>query len=123
MTPMETRSLRGRSRSNTRFALDLLATTALGGTLAFADEITSSAPGHLLLSRSVYDAPANIIAAGVTQLPPGCTPGNCVTATADGTYPTVFNNAIVDAPFGVTAPILIDEMLPIPSGDVVQTIQ
>ena len=120
---METRSLRGRSLSNTRFALALLATTALGGTLAFADEITFFAPGHLLLSRSVYDAPANIITPGVTQLPPGCTPGNCVTATADGTYPTVFNNAIVDASFGVTAPILIDEMLIVPSGDVVQTIQ
>jgi hypothetical protein len=123
MTPKETRSLRGRSLSNTRFALALLATTALGGTLAFADEITFFAPGHLLLSRSVYDSPANIITAGVTQLPPGCTPGNCVTATADGTYPTVFNNAIVDASFGVTAPILIDEMLIIPSGDVVQTVQ
>jgi hypothetical protein len=123
MTRKETRSLRGRSLSNTRFALALLATTALGGTLAFADEITFFAPGHLLLSRSVYDSPANIITAGVTQLPPGCTPGNCVTATADGTYPTVFNNAIVDASFGVTAPILIDEMLIIPSGDVVQTIQ
>jgi hypothetical protein len=123
MTPKETRSLRGRSLSNTRFALALLATTALGGTLAFADEITFFAPGHLLLSRSVYDSPANIITPGVTQLPPGCTPGNCVTATADGTYPTVFNNAIVDASFGVTAPILIDEMLIIPSGDVVQTVQ
>jgi hypothetical protein len=123
MTPMETRSLRGRSLSNTRFALALLATTALGGTLAFADEITFFAPGHLLLSRSVYDSPANIITPGVTQLPPGCTPGNCVTATADGTYPTVFNNAIVDASFGVTAPILIDEMLIVPSGDVVQTVQ
>jgi hypothetical protein len=123
MTPKETRSLRGRSLSNTRFAIALLATTALGGTLAFADEITFFAPGHLLLSRSVYDAPASIITPGVTQLPPGCTPGNCVTATADGTYPTVFNNAIVDASFGVTAPILIDEMLIVPSGDVVQTIQ
>jgi hypothetical protein len=123
MTPMETRSLRGRSLSNTRFAIALLATTALGGTLAFADEITFFAPGHLLLSRSVYDAPANIITPGVTQLPPGCTPGDCVTATADGTYPTVFNNVLVDASFGVTAPILIDEMLIVPSGDVVQTIQ
>ncbi|MGA2993147.1 hypothetical protein [Bradyrhizobium sp.] len=123
MTLKETRSLRGRSLSNTRFALALLASTALGGTLAFADEITFFAPGHLLLSRSVYDAPASIITPGVTQLPPGCTPGNCVTATADGTYPTVFNNVMVDASFGVTAPILLDEMLIVPSGDVVQTIQ
>lgn len=122
MIVKETRPLRGRSLFNTRFAVALLATTALGGTLAYADEITFFAPGHLLLSRSVYDSPANIITPGVTQLPPGCTPGNCVTATADGTYPTVFNNAIVDGSFGITAPILIDEMLPFPSGDVVQTV-
>ncbi|MGB6634879.1 MAG: hypothetical protein WBF12_04330, partial [Bradyrhizobium sp.] len=123
MIAKETRPLRGRSLFNTRFAVAVLATTALGGTLAYADEVTFFLPGNLLLSRSVYDSPANIITPGVTQLPPGCTPGNCVTATADGTYPTVFNNAIVDASFGVTAPILIDEMLTIPSGDVVQTIQ
>jgi hypothetical protein len=123
MIAKETRSFRERSLSNTRFAVALLATTAFGGTLAYADEITFFLPGNLLLSRSVYDSPANIITPGVTQLPPGCTPGNCVTATADGTYPTVFNNVLVDASFGVTAPILIDEMLTIPSGDVVQTIQ
>jgi hypothetical protein len=123
MIAKETRPLRGRSLFNTRFAVAVLATTALGGTLAYADEVTFFLPGNLLLSRSVYDSPANIITAGVTQLPPGCTPGNCVTATADGTYPTVFNNAIVDASFGVTAPILLDEMLTIPSGDVVQTIR
>jgi hypothetical protein len=123
MIAKETRSLCGRSLSNTRFAIALLATTALGGTLAYADEVTFFLPGNLLLSRSVYDSPADIITPGVTQLPPGCTAGNCVTATADGTYPTVFNNVLVDASFGVTAPILIDEMLPIPGGDVVQTIQ
>jgi hypothetical protein len=123
MIAKETRSFRERSLSNTRFAVALLATTAFGGTLAYADEITFFLPGNLLLSRSVYDSPANIITPGVTQLPPGCTPGNCVTATADGTYPTVFNNVLVDASFGVTAPILIDEMLIVPSGDVVQTIQ
>jgi hypothetical protein len=124
MIAKETRPLRGRSLSNTRFAVALLATTALGGTLAYADEITFFLPGNLLLSRSVYDSPADIITPGVTLLPPNCTLApNCVTATADGTYPTVFNNVIVDPSFGVTAPILIDEMLTIPSGDVVQTIQ
>ncbi len=123
MTPTETRSLCGRSLSNTRFAIALLATTALGGTLAYADEITFFAPGHLLLSRSVYDSPANIITPGVTQLPPGCVAPNCVTAVADGTYPTVFNNDTVDGSFGITAPIFLDELLPFPSGDVVQTVQ
>jgi len=78
-------------------------------------------PGNLLLSRSVYDSPANIITPGVTQLPPNCTPANCVAATADGTYPTVFNNALVDASFGVTSEIMLDELLP--NGDLVQSVE
>ena len=82
-----------------------------------------SHPAICLLSRSVYDSPANIITPGVTQLPPGCVAPNCVTAIADGTYPTVFNNDTVDGSFGITAPILLDELLPFPSGDVVQTVQ
>ncbi len=117
----ETRSPRGRSLSNTRFAVALLATTALGGTLAYAEEITFFAPGHLLVSRSVYDSPANIITPGVTQLPPGCVAPNCVTATADGTYPTVFNNVLTDASFGITAPIFVDEIFP--NGIFVQSVQ
>jgi hypothetical protein len=118
---------------NTRFAVALLATTALGGTLAYADDnqgqnqngngddITFFAPGHLLVSRSVYDSPASIITPGVTQLPPNCVAPNCVTATADGTYPTVFNNVLTDASFGVTAPIFIDEIFP--NGIFVQSVQ
>ncbi|HEX8028080.1 MAG TPA: hypothetical protein VF491_06445, partial [Vicinamibacterales bacterium] len=35
---------------------------------------------------------------------------NCVIATADGTYPTVFNNDGVDGSFGLTAKILLDEL-------------
>ncbi len=68
------------------------------------------APGDLLLSRSFY-TPADI-QPGVTQLPPGCTAGNCVTATADGAYPYVFNNALVDASFGVTSRISLEELTP-----------
>ncbi len=99
----------------------MLATTALGGTLAYADEITFFLPGNLLLSRSVYDSPANIITPGVTQLPPNCVAPNCVTAIADGTYPTVFNNVLVDASFGVTSKIVLDEMLP--NGFLVQSVE
>ena len=67
-------------------------------------------PGNLLLSRSFY-TPADI-QAGVTQLPPGCTAGNCVTATAGGAYPFVFNNALVDGSFGVTSRISLEELTP-----------
>jgi hypothetical protein len=122
MTDRGTRSL-----ANTRFAIALLATTALGGTLAYADEITFFAPDHLLLSRSVYDATPADVTVGMT-LPPNCVPNpatkvTCVTAVNDGTYPFVFNNAPVDGSFGITTKIVLDEMLPTPSGVVVQSVE
>ncbi len=67
-------------------------------------------PGQLLVSTSVYQNDPNIVA-GVTQLPPGCT-SKCVTATADGSYPYVFNNDAVDGSFGVTSKIVLDQMTP-----------
>jgi hypothetical protein len=67
-------------------------------------------PGNLLVSRSVYDDnPANV-QVGMT-LPPGCT-SSCGTAIADGTYPQVFNNDTVDASFGITSKILLDQLTP-----------
>ncbi|HTP23232.1 MAG TPA: hypothetical protein VMJ65_26730 [Solirubrobacteraceae bacterium] len=67
-------------------------------------------PGTLLLSTSDY-VPADITQ-GVTELPPGCTGTACTPANADGTYPYVFNNDQVDASFGVTSPIVLDELTP-----------
>ena len=66
-------------------------------------------PGNLLVSGSVYDAPASIITPGVTVLPPGCTSG-CAVATSDGTYPQVFNNVLVDPSFGVSSPAFLDQL-------------
>src|ERR1700722_16233379 len=40
-------------------------------------------PGDLLVSTSYYRNDPNIVA-GTTQLPPGCTGANCVTAIANG---------------------------------------
>ncbi len=126
MTAKETHPRRGRSLFNTHFAVALLATTTLGGAAAYADPLTFFFPGNLLLSRSVYDATPADVTVGQT-LPPNCVPNKankvtCVTAVNDGTYPTVFNNVIIDASFGITTQILLDEILPIPSGNVVQTI-
>jgi hypothetical protein len=102
-------------------ALALLASTALGSTLARADEDNVHfRPGDLLLSRAVYDNKAVSITAGVTQLPPNCTTG-CVTANANGTYPQVFNNDIVDGSFGVTSRIMLDELRL--DGDDVQSLE
>jgi hypothetical protein len=76
-------------------------------------------PGNLLVSGARYREAD--IQPGVTQLPPGCTSGNCGTATADGAYPYVFDNDLVDASFGVAAPIFLDELSP--SGSVVSRVK
>ncbi|WP_375783270.1 hypothetical protein ACE10Z_25795 [Bradyrhizobium sp. Pha-3] len=97
--------------SRSVLALTLLASTALASSLARADgDDVHFRPGHLLLSRAVFVNNAVTITPGVTQLPPNCVSPNCVTATADGTYPTVFNNDGVDGSFGLTAKILLDEL-------------
>jgi len=68
-------------------------------------------PGNLVVSRSVYDNLANNVTVG-EQLPPECTAANCVSATADGTYPFIFNNALVDGSFGITSRIFLDQITP-----------
>ena len=69
-----------------------------------------ASPGtQLLVSGSRYREAD--IQPGVTVLPPGCTSG-CATATADGAYPYVFNNDIVDSSFGVAAPIFLERITP-----------
>ena len=73
-----------------------------------------SPAGDLLVSGSRFREAD--IQPGVTVLPPGCTSG-CQTATADGAYPYVFNNDLVDSSFGIAAPILIERVTP--NGNVV----
>jgi hypothetical protein len=68
-------------------------------------------PGDLLVSTSYYRNDPNIVA-GTTQLPPGCTGANCVTAIANGNYPYVFNNVTADASFGVTSPLYLKQITP-----------
>jgi hypothetical protein len=76
-------------------------------------------PGNLLVSRSVYENNSGIVA-GSTELPPGCVSG-CALANADGTYPQVFNNDLVDASFGITSKIFLDQLTP--SGTLVNSIE
>src|SRR5258708_14626346 len=84
----------------------------VGATVALADDDgVEFRPGNLLLSRSVYDNnPANVVAGA--SLPPNCAAANCVTATADGSYPYVWNNSLVDGSFGITAKIVLDQLKP-----------
>jgi hypothetical protein len=69
-------------------------------------------PGNLLVSTSFYDANPGIITPGVTELPPGCTGSNCALAVANGQYPYVFNNDAVDGSFGITSPIVLEQLTP-----------
>jgi hypothetical protein len=71
-------------------------------------------PGNLVVSRSVYDNDPNNVQVG-ELLPPDCssTQGGCSgNATNDGTYPYVFNNALIDVSFGITSAIYLDQYTP-----------
>ncbi len=68
-------------------------------------------PGNLVVSRSVYDNNPNNVQVG-QLLPPNCqqTQAGCNgNATNDGTYPTVWNNNLVDGSFGLTSAIFLDQ--------------
>jgi hypothetical protein len=104
-------------------AVVVLMSGLAGGTVAFADDDDAGfRPGNLLVSRAVYDNNPNTVQAGVTQLPPNCIAPACVTATDNGTYPNVFNNALVDASFGITAKIVLDQLRP-SSGERVNSLE
>jgi hypothetical protein len=87
----------------------VLATAAFVGVNANAGEHLF-APGNLLVSRSVYDNNAGTVQVGMA-LPPGCTSG-CGSASSDGTYPSVWNNDLADASFGITSKIFLDQLTP-----------
>jgi hypothetical protein len=102
-------------------AVTLFLSGVVGATGALADDDDAGfRPGNLLISRSVYDNnPANV-AVG-TALPPNCVAPNCVSATADGSYPNVWNNDAADASFGITAKIVLDQLRP--SGELVNSLE
>jgi hypothetical protein len=68
---------------------------------AFSQGFTA---GDLLVSTSTYEGTASMIVPGTTILPGG------QTATDDGAFPEVFSNDIADANFGVTSPIVIQQL-------------
>jgi len=69
--------------------------------------------GNLIVSRSVYDNNANNVKVGAL-LPVNCanTVGPCAPATNNGLYPFVFNNDLIDASFGITSTIFLDQLTP-----------
>jgi hypothetical protein len=89
---------------------------AADATHAFGRGAGRLTPGNLLVTTGVWTTNADITA-GTTQLPPNCATANpafvtCGTAVAPGTYPIVFNNDASDGSFGVTEPIVLDELNP-----------
>jgi hypothetical protein len=114
MSPLSRRLRRPRAR-NSVLSVATVAALLAAAPAAVADGWGGGAgqplrPGNLLVSGSVYrDAD---IQPGVTQLPPNCTAANCATATSDGAYPYVFNNVLADGSFGVTSPIVLDQVTP-----------
>ena len=130
-------------RSRGRLVAAVVAATALAGVAVATAEGDSPfggsggsdiSAGNLLIARSVYAAP-NIVAGttgptgasgatgltGGTQLPPGCTTGNCMSANTNGTYPQVFDNDEADSHFGITSPIYLDQVNP-DNGHLINTI-
>src|ERR1700756_2637159 len=87
---------------------------AAGAAPAFGRSHDQFTPGNLLVTTGVWTTNADITA-GTTQLPPNCATPNppfvpCGTAVAPGTYPIVFNNDAADGNFGVTEPVVLDEL-------------
>jgi hypothetical protein len=132
---MTQHGLAGAVSRRSRWRVTLVLATALltGGSLAAATGASASAgsagrggqgsflqPGNLLVSGSYYDVNPDVLVPGETALPPGCTSG-CVTATNNAAYPQVFNNALVDGSFGITTPIVLDQITP--SGRLVGRLQ
>jgi hypothetical protein len=101
---------------------DAVLITLFGSVAAFGQG-PFFAPGNLVVSRSVYNGNPGNVALG-TVLPPGCanTQGGCAKpAMWDGTYPTVWNNALNDGSFGLTSKILLDQITP--TGALVNTLE
>ena len=83
-------------------AASILTVTAAPSLLAQSPVFT---PGNLVLSRSVYNAPA-------TSVPfPGSLANNAA-SVADASFPAVFNNETPDPAFGITTGIYLDQLDP-----------
>jgi hypothetical protein len=84
------------------------------GIKADRDDQSHFRPGNLVVSRSVYDNNANNVTVGMV-LPPNCATtvagcGKQDLATNDGSAPLVWNNDLVDASFGITSKIFLDQL-------------
>jgi len=102
-------------------AVGFAVASAYGDVPFWGSSSTDLYPGNLLVATSTYQIPS--ITPGVTELPTGCGAAGdpCTPAVADGTYPYVFNNDSADGSFGVSSPIILDQVDPY-SGRLINTI-
>lgn len=107
----------------------LLCVSSLAVSAVAQSTFNGFTPGNIVVSRSVYSGTAASLAVG-QPLPPVCPPtASCgtVKATDNGAYAStnsannVFNNNKVDGSFGITSPILLDQMTP--TGTLVNSLQ
>jgi hypothetical protein len=99
-----------------------LATTNPAGAEDHANSHVRFFSGNLVVSRSVYDNNAANVTIGAA-LPPNCasTVGPCAPAINNGVYPFVFNNDTIDASFGITSKIFLDQITP--SGSLLNSLE
>ncbi|HEX3373976.1 MAG TPA: hypothetical protein VHS13_07170 [Edaphobacter sp.] len=99
-----------------------LATTSPAGAEDHAHSHVRFFSGNLVVSRSVYDNNAANVTIGAA-LPPNCasTVGPCAPAINNGVYPFVFNNDTIDASFGITSKIFLDQITP--SGSLLNSLE
>jgi hypothetical protein len=82
--------------------------TLMAATTAEAQVFT---PGNLLVTTSTYTGTAGLVTPNVTELA-GASAPQTVLAAYDGSYAQVFGNTGVDAAFGVTTPITVEQLTP-----------
>jgi hypothetical protein len=99
-----------------------LATTSPAGAEDHAHSHVRFFSGNLVVSRSVYDNNASNVTIGA-PLPTNCasTVGPCAPAINNGVYPFVFNNDTIDASFGITSKIILDQITP--SGSLLNSLE
>ncbi len=100
----------------------MAAVVGLAAGMASSQSFSGFTAGNIVVSRSVYTGSVSTLAVA-QPLPPVCpTTAACgtVKASANGGYPGVFANDVLDGNFGITSPLFLDQLTP--TGTLVSTL-
>jgi hypothetical protein len=92
----------------------MAAVVGLAAGMASSQSFSGFTAGNIVVSRSVYTGSVSTLAVA-QPLPPVCpTTAACgtVKASANGAYPGVFANDVLDGNFGITSPLFLDQLTP-----------